>query len=190
MVAPDLDLVYADNFISDPDALFSRLLSETAWDERMRARKTASFGVPYNYSGMEYPTVPFPAAVAEVARRIEARVSFLPNNCLANYYADGDSTMGFHRDALDNLVPGTGVAIVSLGDGRTLTFRKIGDKSVEQNVRLAGGSLLYMPPEVQDAWRHGVQAEPGSGPRISLTFRCVIAEAASVAAATGAPAAP
>jgi alkylated DNA repair dioxygenase AlkB len=190
MAAPELDLVYVDNFIPDPDGLLSRLLSETAWDERMRARKTASFGVPYNYSGMEYPTVPFPAEVTEVARRIEARLGVLPNNCLANYSPDGESTMGFHRDALDNLVPGTGVAVVSLGAARMLTFRKIGDKSTEHSVRLSGGSLLYMPPEVQNDWRHGVRAEPAAGPRISLTFRCVLAKQAGEQGATASPSDP
>jgi alkylated DNA repair dioxygenase AlkB len=79
--------------------------------------------------------------------------------------------MGFHADSIVELVPGTGVAVVSLGAARTLRFRRIDDKSVLWDCPLPNGSLLYMPPEVQLAWKHGVPETPGAGPRISLTFR-------------------
>lgn len=84
-----------EHFVSDPDALFSALRDVTDWDERMRARWTASFGVPYNYSGMIYPEAPMPSSIQSLAASIDGRTGFLPNNCLANYYGSGDSTMGF-----------------------------------------------------------------------------------------------
>ena len=69
------------------------------------------------------------------------------------------------------LEPGTGVAIVSLGAERILRFRRIDDKSITCDYLLPNGSLLYMPPEVQLEWKHGVPAQPETGSRISLTFR-------------------
>lgn len=136
----------------------------------MRARRTASFGVPYNYSGITYPVAAVPEPVATIIDRLTDRLGWRSNNCLANYYPDGSSTMGFHADSTDELEPGTGVAVVSLGAERAITFR-LADKSVTVEYPLRGGSLLYMPAEVQQGWKHAILPRPGAGGRISLTFR-------------------
>lgn len=163
--------LFEARFVEDADALLAAIRDGTEWDARMRARLTANFGVPYNYSGMAYPEIPIPDCLAEVVASLTVQIGFTPNNCLANYYPNGEATMGFHVDALEDLEPGTGVAIVSLGAERILRFRRIDDKSVTSDQPLPHGSLLYMPPEVQLAWKHGVPAQPDTGPRISLTFR-------------------
>jgi alkylated DNA repair dioxygenase AlkB len=81
--------------------------------------------------------------------------------------------MGFHAESIAELVPGTGVAVISLGAPRILRFRRFGDRSLCFDYLLSDGSLLYMPPEVQLGWKHGVPQQPGAEPRISLTFRCL-----------------
>jgi hypothetical protein len=48
-------IIYIENFIDNPSLLFNLLISVVKWDERMTARKTASFGKAYNYSQIEYP---------------------------------------------------------------------------------------------------------------------------------------
>jgi hypothetical protein len=48
-------ITYIENFIDNPSQLFNLLISTVKWDERMTARKTASFGKAYNYSQIEYP---------------------------------------------------------------------------------------------------------------------------------------
>jgi alkylated DNA repair dioxygenase AlkB len=164
---------YEGAFVTEPQALYERLVAEVDWDERIRARKTATFGSPYNYSGMTYETAPMHPLLVPIVDRLETRLGFRPNNCLLNYYPDGDSTMGFHRDSTDDLMPGTGVAIVSLGNERALTFRHHKKQDILFPYPLASGSLLYMPPEVQDDWLHGVRKQSGTGGRISLTFRQV-----------------
>lgn len=162
-------------FIPDGDALFALLSETTAWDTRMRARRTASFGVPYNYSGISYPVAPVPGPVAALMDRLDDRLGWRPNNCLANFYTDGNSTMGFHSDSTEELEPGTGVAVVSLGAERAITFRST-DKSVTVEYPLVSGSLLYMTAGVQSAWKHAILPQPGAGGRISLTFRRLRAE--------------
>ena len=137
----------------------------------MRARKTASFGAPYNYGQMNYPARDFPAQIAAMLPRLETKIGWMPNNCLVNYYADGDSTMGFHADATEILQDATGVAIVSLGDERALTFKNIADKSVKFEQPMPAGSLLLMSAQTQSAWLHGILKQSGAGPRMSLTFR-------------------
>lgn len=167
------DVLFEAEFVAEADALFAGVRDGTEWDARMRARLTASFGQPYNYSGISYPTTAWPVALERVVDALERRLGFRPNNCLANYYPTGDATMGFHSDSVAELVPGTGVAIVSLGAERVLRFRNIADRLILRDYPLPSGSLLYMPAAVQAEWKHAVPAQPDCGPRISLTFRCL-----------------
>jgi hypothetical protein len=51
-----------ENFVPDSQPLFASLAETIAWDDRLRARKAASFGLPYNYSGITYQATPFPDA--------------------------------------------------------------------------------------------------------------------------------
>lgn len=162
------------NFLEQPQALFEHLLHSVHWDDRMKARKTASFGVAYDYSQMSYAAAPMPQELEAVAREIEGELGFLPNNCLLNYYADGSSSMGFHSDSSEELVPGTGVAIVSLGSKRSIVFRNKADKSQEFAYALPSGSLLYMSKEIQDHWLHAIPKVEDAGERISLTFRAIV----------------
>jgi alkylated DNA repair dioxygenase AlkB len=160
-----------EGFVPDSLALFEHLLKSIAWDDRMRARKAASFGLPYNYSGITYNPTPFPDPLLPLLDGLEQRLGYRPNNCLAHYYADGSSTMGFHSDSIAELVPGTGIAIVSLGAERALTFRHQADRKRVESYPLPSGSLLYMSPEMQRDWKHAILAEENVGERISLTFR-------------------
>ena len=82
--------------------------------------------------------------------------------------------MGFHSDATDELEPGTGIAIVSLGAERDITFRPIGerDRTRDEGYRLPSGSLLWRSAVMQSAWRHAILTDPAAtGGRVSLTFR-------------------
>jgi alkylated DNA repair dioxygenase AlkB len=169
MTTPDVQLLTA--FWPAHAELFALALCDVAWDQRMRARRTASFGRPYNYSGMTYPEAAFPAWLEPVRRAVTPRVGFDPDSCLLNHYASGTRTMGFHVDALEDLWPGTGVAILSLGAARSMRFRRLERREVTWDLRLEPGSLLYMPPAVQLTWQHALPVESGAGERISLTFR-------------------
>jgi alkylated DNA repair dioxygenase AlkB len=114
-----------------------------------------------------------PGYLADVCNAIQQRLHFRPNNCLINNYVEGSSSMGFHSDSTGELVPNTGVAIVSLGETRTLTFRRIEERETRWGCPLPHGSLLYMPDTVQHEWQHGVLKQVGAGQRVSLTFRAL-----------------
>jgi alkylated DNA repair dioxygenase AlkB len=173
-------------FLPDSEALFAHLVTSVAWDERMRTRKAASFGVPYNYSGIEWPAAPFPPILLPVLSRVAQRLGQQPNNCLAHYYPNGTATMGFHSDATEDLEPGTGIAVVSLGAGRTISFRSQRDKQRLEHYRLPGGSLLYMTPEMQRDWKHAILASATTDRgRISLTFRRMKAADGTVSQVAG-----
>lgn len=161
--------------VPNHEALYHLILSTTAWDERMRVRKTASYGIPYDYGTMRYEeSPPFPPFLDELAREVQRLCGYWPNNCLLNYYPDETSSIGFHSDSAQNLETGTGVAIISLGFSRTMIFREKKNRSNEMSQELAPGSLLFMPLDMQDEWLHAVPK--GSGPcggRISVTLRLV-----------------
>ena len=162
-----------DRFIGDPAALFAWIQDHVDWDTRMKARMTASFGVSYDYAQMSYEPLPMPAVLRDIADRVESELGFLPNNCLLNRYPDGQSSMGFHSDEVAQLVPGTGVAIVSVGATRSIAFRLKADKAVQFDCPLPAGSLLYMSDQVQQDWLHAIPRDDDAGERISLTFRAL-----------------
>ena len=162
----------------DHQSLFAWTLRSVTWDERIRARKTASFGVPYNYAGLTYLPQEFPPELERVRAMVSERVGMPANNCLLNYYPDGNARMGFHSDSAMGLLEGSGVAIVSLGAQRGLRFRRIGRYEERVTYVLAPGSLLYMRAQVQSEWQHALPRTSRPQPRISLTFRAVATAAA------------
>ncbi len=172
MLAPAI--IFRETFVRDPNALFTHLSASVTWDERMRARKTASFGVSYDYSQMSYPEAPMSPELDAIVGDIDCALGFRPNNCLLNYYPDGEASMGFHSDSSAELAPNTGVAIVSLGAERPMIFRLKADRNVEHMLTLANGSLLHMPNAMQEEWLHAIPRAHGVGPRISATFRKIV----------------
>ncbi len=170
-LALPLNLRIDDGFIIDQMALFNTLRDTIAWEGSMAARRTASFGVPYNYAQMTYPAVPMHAALMPVVDQLYQLLGVRFNNCLLNFYETGRSKMGFHADDTSNLQPGTGVAIVSLGFPRKLTYRTKADKTIQKAFTLQPGSMLYMGSDVQDKWVHAIKKQKDVGPRISLTWR-------------------
>lgn len=166
-------ITFIQHFVPNPDALFISLKENVLWDERMTARKTASFGVAYNYSQMSYPFQPFTPELQELVAGIGQTIGFTPNNCLINYYPDGKSKMGYHADQTDILEAGTGIVIVSVGATRILRFKQIQDASELVDFPLNSGSLIYMTQEVQQEWLHAIPAADTTDGRMSLTFRAI-----------------
>lgn len=167
------DFLFIPDFISDPDTVFDALLEETVWDERMKARKTASFGIAYNYSQITYPDAPFPENLQALCGLVRDAVGFEPNNCLLNYYPDGNSSMGFHSDTATGRSAGTGVAILSLGAAREMRFRHKRNDETNSARWLNPGSLIYLDDATQEDWLHAIPKADGAGPRISLSFRSI-----------------
>lgn len=165
------DLLIKDNFWVDQMKLFETLRDTIAWEGSMAARRTASFGVPYNYAQMQYPAVPMHEALQPVVEKLNEVLVVRFNNCLLNFYETGQSKMGFHADDTTDLQPGTGVAIVSLGYARKLTYRNKANPALQRAFVLQPGSVLYMSSAVQDEWVHAIKKQKGVGPRISLTWR-------------------
>lgn len=161
---------YFPTAIADADAALTRLGAEIVWRDDMRARRTASFGRPYNYSGQYYPEAPMPPTIRTIANVAAALACHELNNCLCNLYETGRNRMGFHHDSYDELDDASWIAIASLGATRTLLFRSL-DHTHQVRYPLDHGSILMMNRETQLGWLHAVPPERGTERRISLTFR-------------------
>jgi len=161
-----------DNYLSDTTNIFDRLI-DIDYDKSMKSRWTASFGKAYDYSGNVYPDTTLPDFLNDIANLISPLVGFTPNNCLINRYHDGKSSMGYHSDNIDNLLPGTGVVIISIGSSRTLRFKNKLNSDIIDYV-LNDGSIFYMNDIVQNLWLHSIPKSDTSDVRFSLTFRNLI----------------
>ncbi len=160
-----------EDFLAAHATLFESLRKSIPWEASMAVRKTASFGVPYNYAQLRYPAVPMHAALLPVVAKLHEQLGIEFNNCLLNLYETGENTMGFHADDTSGLQPDTGVAIISLGCARKITYRSKLIPTVRHAFNLAPGSLLYMDSAVQETWVHAIRKQRDVGPRISLTWR-------------------
>jgi alkylated DNA repair dioxygenase AlkB len=171
----DDHLQYVPGFLPDPGATLAAVREQVAWTTQMASRRTASEGVPYNYSGASYPVAAWSPAVAAVRDRVAAALGFEPTNCLMNRYADGRQSLGFHSDDVAILEADTPIVIVSLGATRTLRLRTTGpDGFVYVDRPLVAGSMLVMDQAMQASWRHAIRREPIDDERISLTFRRIV----------------
>ena len=155
------------------DQLFDTIKFKTDWDNSMVSRKTVSYGIPYNYSGVKYLFYPLPHYLNHLQNIVFQHVGFLPNNCLINYYINGNSKMGFHSDQIEQLFPGTGITIISLGNPRTIRFRNKNNIEKKIDFILTENTLFYMSQEVQKYWMHAILPDKGNqqSERISITFR-------------------
>lgn len=161
-----------EDFVSDPGHLFATLRDEVPWTAQMASRQTASMGIPYNYAGGTYPEADWHPAVDALRPTIEAAFGLWPTNCLINRYPTGRHTIGWHRDDVDILAPGTGIAILSLGAVRTLLLRRGDGPDFDYTrVPLPPGSVLYLSQALQADHKHAIKREPDAGERISLSFR-------------------
>ncbi|MGH1338359.1 MAG: alpha-ketoglutarate-dependent dioxygenase AlkB [Aureispira sp.] len=164
-------LIFIEQFTENPNALYTTLLDTVIWEEQLTSRKTASFGKAYNYPPMVYKEQDFLPCLADLLPILEKKLGFLPNNCLLNWYPNGQSKMGFHADQITLMTADTGVAIISLGASRALHFRQTNNYNQRHQVVLPAGSLLYMSNSLQETWQHALPKSNATTPRLSLSFR-------------------
>jgi alkylated DNA repair dioxygenase AlkB len=170
------EILVQDNVISEPDTLYEALAADIEWNDRIKAGKTASFGQSYTYSSILYEVRPMHPLLVPVVDTLEGLLGFRLNNCLLNFDETGDSPMGYHSGSTDKLAPGTGVAVVSLGAERRITFRSMGNIDDTYPYLRRARSLLYISQEIEHGWKHAFLKQTSADGRISLTFRRLSSE--------------
>jgi len=131
-------------------------------------------GAAYTYSRVRFEPRPWTPALARVRQRIEQALDARFNSVLANRYASGADSMGWHADDEPELGPRPVIASLSLGATRRFVLRpRSGGAKVE--LPLTHGSLLVMAGDTQANWQHALPRMAGAaGLRINLTFRRIV----------------
>ncbi len=165
------DLRYFPDLISNSEQYFNYLLDTVNWNSQFKSRQTITFGESYNYRSGARRSRRMPPFLDPFRSAIKQNLDFSPNNCLVNYYPDGDHYISFHSDQDMEMKDDTGVAIISLGAVREMVLRRIDQPQVRFAYALEPGSAFFMSDHLQTEWQHGIPRQRGCGPRISLSFR-------------------
>ena len=147
-----------------------KMLSTPRWQQ--------SYMKPYWFSGMNHPARDLPETVkpflAWVNELYESKWVF--NQVLINWYADGHHYIGPHADDERQLVPGSPIVSVSLGETRKFRIRDKNERKIVKDIDMPNETYVAMCGEMQKHYLHEVPKIMGNkgtnmGKRINITFR-------------------
>lgn len=153
-----------------------------AWEGN---RKVAHYGgVSYRYGKKHHKPRPYPdnqalkSIISALADKLEDP-DFSAESwcCTANFYPDGRSSIPWHSDDEPEIASDSSLVCVSIGAPRNLHFRSTSGPITEQVHELNPGSVYCMSRASQEYWQHSIPPTPSSAPRVSLTFRKLVAQA-------------
>lgn len=163
-------------WIRGADALFERLAEAVPWRAERRTMYDHVVTVPrlVSFYGAGQP-LPDPAlAEARLALDAYYRPELGEPLCTAGLclYRDGRDSVAWHGDTSGRQVRETIVAIVSLGNPRTLLLRPRSGGGTALRYVVGHGDLLVMGGTCQRTWQHAIpKTTRVTGPRISVQFR-------------------
>ena len=170
------NIILKKDILINFETIVFNLKQNIIWDNSITSRKTASFGIPYNYSNIKYKKSNIPEFLNELVKIVNVNNKFVPNNCLINYYFENNSKMGFHSDQVDVLYKKTGIAIFSFGSSRIMRFKNKYDTTIIYDILLENNSYFYMTQGIQEEWLHSILSVKDCeiNERFSLTFRKIL----------------
>ena len=195
IVLDNANLLFVEDFFNkkEADRLLQSLTETTPWEQgeitmfgkKILEPRLSSWhgdaGKVYTYSGKTQNPLPWTETLAFIKNKIvkqtfdaQATPSVF-NSVLANFYRNGQDSMGFHADDEKELGKNPTIASVNFGETRRFIFRRKDDKTTKHELLLTHGSLLIMSGEMQHFWQHAVPKEPNkTKPRINLTYRNIL----------------
>jgi hypothetical protein len=164
-----------ENYISQDDA--SKILHhlETAEFCKEGQRETITYGKKYKYLGAKnIEPLPIPEVLKPIINKMNSDIggSYKLNQCLVNKYSTGSATLPQHSDNEGSIDPNSCIFTISLGPERTIVFTRKKDKTKSSHIA-TDRSLYVMTRKSQNYFTHGIEAEPQTGVRYSITFRRV-----------------
>lgn len=188
-VLPDSQAVlYYPNFIPNlaAEEAYSTLLEQLAWAQYpirmfgktlLQPRLIAWYGdagIRYKYAQTELLAEGWGPLLEQWRQQLEAFASTSFNCVLANYYRNGQDSMGWHSDDEPELGHHPTIASISLGATRRLQFRHRQNRQHKAHIDLAAGSLLVMHGNSQSDWQHQIaKTKRVQQGRINLTYRFI-----------------
>lgn len=184
------------NFINkdESDWLYTKLLTEIPWrqvkyykPERglvITPRLTCCYGFHQeNHYDIYLPTKVTPLQIPHwllpLKNYVEEYTAQTYNFILMSHYRDGADSITYHSDDEAFLGPQPTIASITVGAERLFCLKNKKTKEVTKHL-LASGDLFVMQNNCQQDYMHSVpKTKNFKLPRISLTFRKALNEAAS-----------
>lgn len=157
--------------------MYGRLIPTPRWQQ--------AYGQDYRYTGRVNEALPIPPVLESFLNWSRDNIDLNLNGLLLNWY-DGrlGHYIGRHHDSTVDLVPGSPIVTISLGEERTFRLRRTpaGPGTRPIDIPAANGAVFLMPWETNLAFTHEVpHFSRYSGRRISITIRSFV-EASQLAA--------
>lgn len=175
-------VIYVPNAYS-PD-LFEALDREIPWEQRdstpRRESWMSALGEDYTYGSgagvRTYKANILPPLIATFICDFVRSRDIIFDACFANRYEDHRQHLGWHADDSPEMDDARPIGIVSFGAAREIWFKpNSGSHEDVEKLLLEPGSLVLMPPGMQDTHQHRIPKHSAPcGPRISLTFRGLV----------------
>jgi alkylated DNA repair dioxygenase AlkB len=143
-----------------------------------------SYGLPYSFSGLSHPALPFPPQIQKYLDYANSLDHYLVdykakfNMCLVNWYEGGEHYIGPHSDDERQLAKSpkgeTVVFTISFGQERDFVL-KPKKEGLEKKIPVKDGTVLIMGGLCQQTHKHSLpKRKKATGRRISLTFRIFV----------------
>ncbi|MFK7799212.1 MAG: alpha-ketoglutarate-dependent dioxygenase AlkB [Aureispira sp.] len=189
-VLPQSDMVwYYPNFLSAQLAsnYYTKLSKSLDWKQypirlfgktMLQPRLIAWYGATntrYKYAQTTLIASGWTTELAALQQQIAAKTTCTFNSVLANWYRNGQDSMGWHSDDEKELGSTPCIASISLGAARKLHFRTVQKPHQRASILLEHGSLLLMQGNSQQLWQHQIpKSKRVQEGRINLTFRQIL----------------
>ncbi len=147
-------------------AIHGRVVKTPRWQQ--------AYHRDYEYTGSRNNALPVPALLQPYWDWSRQAIDNRLNGILLNWY-DGRSQhyIGKHRDSRRNLIEGSPIVTISLGETRTFRMRPWPARKGEYaDFEAANGVVFIMPYATNLTWTHEVpKSKRHTGRRISVTLR-------------------
>lgn len=153
-------------------AWFDTLRGDIDWQAQRREMYGRDVDVPRLVQHYALGDASLHPVLADAGRRVIAATGVHFTSVGLNLYRDGRDSVAPHNDHLDEIEPGSPIALLSLGATRRMALRERQGARRALDIDLEPGSLLTMSFATQHHWDHSIPKTRGDvGPRISLAFR-------------------
>ena len=152
----------------------SELDKSTKFSTHFDNRSVAFYGeFPYSYSNTTHEPQAFKnngylGKLLSYVEVVYPNAKF--NSAMVHRYCTGENHIPMHSDSEADIVDGSSIITISLGDTRVMRFQEK-DSSYMSSVSLKHGDSLIMTKDSQKYFCHGILPEDDKSLRISVTLR-------------------
>ncbi|RMG15007.1 MAG: alpha-ketoglutarate-dependent dioxygenase AlkB [Deltaproteobacteria bacterium] len=160
---------YAPGWLEGHEWLFEHLRRTTRWRAKQRPMYERIVHVPRLLAAVPDHGPGHPI-LWTCARLLSARYGFDLSSISMAYYRDGNDSVAPHGDRLGRRANDAVVAIVAVGERRTLRLNpREGGPGL--SFQVGWGDLFVMGGTCQRTYLHGIPKAKRAGPRISIQYR-------------------